>query len=87
MAPQRTSSRLVGDDDIVLIPSPSDASQSVAMPDVFRMKPCNNLNLHEISVDELQFHYSSGALSAVEYVTYCLDRIQKVRFRPVLLRI
>lgn len=81
MAPQTNSSRPAGvdnaDNDTVLIPSPSDASQS-AMPDVFRMNPCNNLNLHEISVDELQFHYASGALSAVEYVRYCLDRIQKV---------
>jgi amidase len=48
------------------------------MPEIFRLPLCNGLDVHEISVDELQHHYATGALSSQEYVSFCLDRIQKV---------
>jgi amidase len=60
------------DGNFVMLPDQNDT------PEIFRIPSCNNLNLHEISVDELQHHYASGALSASAYVKFCLDRIQKV---------
>ncbi|KIW62441.1 hypothetical protein PV04_10614 [Phialophora macrospora] len=58
--------------NFVMLPDQSDT------PEIFQLPSCNNLNLHEISVDELQHHYASGALSASDYVKFCLDRIQKI---------
>jgi len=49
------------------------------LPDVFRMDYCHDHDLQEISVDELQYLFSSKAISSVQYVTYCLERIRKVR--------
>ncbi|EXJ54605.1 hypothetical protein A1O7_09946 [Cladophialophora yegresii CBS 114405] len=60
------------DGNFIVLPDQND------MPEVFRMPYCNNLNLHEISVDELQHHYASGALSTSDFVKFCLDRIQKI---------
>ena len=61
----------------VILSDTMDSSQS-DMPEIFRTPIFNNLNLHEISVDELQHHYDYGVLSAYDYVKFCLDRIQKV---------
>lgn len=50
------------------------------MPEVFHMRPCHGHNLYEVSVDRLQHLFSTESLSSVEYVTFCLERIRKVRF-------
>jgi hypothetical protein len=63
--------------DFVMLPSTTDTTQK-EIPNIFQLPTCNNLSVHEISVDELQHHYGSGALSAYDYVKFCLDRIQQV---------
>jgi hypothetical protein len=63
--------------DFVMLPDTRDASHR-EIPSIFKLPTCNNISVHEISVDELQHHYASGALSTSDYVNFCLDRIQKV---------
>ena len=72
-----------GSDEGRFVMLPMTASQT-AMPEVFELPLCNKLRLDEISVDELQHHYLSGALSAAEYVKFCLERIQKVQHSTCL---
>ncbi|KAL1310757.1 hypothetical protein AAFC00_001009 [Neodothiora populina] len=48
------------------------------VPEVFRMPTCDDHDLYEISVDELQHLFSSSSLTAVEYVRFCLERIRRV---------
>ncbi|KIX05563.1 uncharacterized protein Z518_06435 [Rhinocladiella mackenziei CBS 650.93] len=48
------------------------------LPEIFRLPTCNGHDLYEVSVDELQHLLSSGALSSVEYVKFCLARVQKI---------
>ena len=51
------------------------------IPEVFRMQPLRSLDLYEITVEALQSHMSSGKLTSIDYVTYCLDRIHSVSRR------
>jgi hypothetical protein len=37
-----------------------------------------SIDLFEISIDELQAHYSGKRLTSAEYVAICLERIRKV---------
>lgn len=48
------------------------------VPQVFEFSKCNGLDLFEVTVDELQHHYSMGALNSVQYTTFCLENIRKV---------
>lgn len=63
--------------DYVMVAEPQIAAQD-ELPDVFRLPSCNGHNLYEITVDELQHLFSSGALTSVQYVQFCLDRVQRV---------
>lgn len=72
------------DDDFVLIPKSHGLSQD-ELPEIFRLPSCKGFDLYEVSVDELQHLYSSGALTSVEYVKFCLDSIQRVRIMPLVI--
>lgn len=47
-------------------------------PIVFELPKCNGLDLFEVTVDELQHHFSSWNLSSVQYTKFCLENIRKV---------
>ncbi|OAP55301.1 hypothetical protein AYL99_10274 [Fonsecaea erecta] len=64
-------------DDFVVLSKPVKSSQE-ELPEAFRLSLCNGLDLYEVSVDELQHLYSTGALSSIDYVKFCLQRVQKV---------
>lgn len=49
------------------------------IPSVFRQERFKTLDLHEITVNELQHLFSEGRLTSVDYVRFCLKRVQKVR--------
>lgn len=49
------------------------------IPSVFRQEPFRALDLHEITVNKLQHLFSEGRLTSVDYVLFCLERVQKVR--------
>lgn len=74
-------------DDFVVVPSHRAQSQG-DIPDVFQLPAFHGIDLFEISIDELQHHFSSGSLTSWEYTRMCLKRIQKVRkrlcWRPLL---
>ncbi|KAH0848924.1 hypothetical protein AYO21_08744 [Fonsecaea monophora] len=63
-------------DGFVVLSKPTGSSQD-ELPEVFRLPLYNGLDLYEVSVDELQHLYSTEALSSVEYVKFCLERVQK----------
>ena len=46
------------------------------MPNVFRLPSLRGHDLYEVSIDELQHYYSSGAFDSEQYTQFCLDRIQ-----------
>lgn len=48
------------------------------IPEVFELSKCNGLDLFEVTVDELQHHFSTGTLTSVQYTTFCLENIRKV---------
>ncbi len=62
-------------DNFVFVDS-SVPSREPEMPQNFRVPPLKGTNVFEISVDELQHHYSTLAFSAEDYTQSCLDRIQ-----------
>lgn len=62
------------EESFVVVDEPTKPSQEDA-PDIFRMSE----ELYEISADQLQHLFSSGSLTSIEYTTFCLERIQKVR--------
>ena len=47
-------------------------------PTIFQLPKLNGYDLFEVTVDELQHLYSSGAFTSEEYTQLCLDRIQAV---------
>lgn len=51
------------------------------IPEVFELPKCNGLDLFEVTVDELQHHFSSGTLTSVQYTKFCLENIRKVGSR------
>lgn len=61
----------------VLVPQPPNSMQD-DLPEVFRLPLCNGQDLYEVSVDELQHLFTSGALTSEDYVQFCLDHVQKV---------
>lgn len=62
------------EESFIIVDEPTKPSQDDA-PGIFRMFE----ELYEINADELQHLLSSGSLTSVEYTTFCLERIQKVR--------
>lgn len=71
-----TESQCPPSDDFIMLPSPP--AQSTRIPPVFHLPKLNDHSLFEISVDELQYLYSSDSLTAKAYTQFCLDRIQAV---------
>ena len=54
-----------------------------AIPHIFQLERLKDLDLYEITVDQLQNLYSSSRLTSLEYVEFCLRRIHAVRYSPV----
>lgn len=48
------------------------------VPDLFRLPALKSRDLYEVTVKDLQHHMSQGKINAVDYVTYCLERIRVV---------
>jgi len=48
------------------------------VPNIFRLPPLKSIDLYEVTVEDLQHHISHGKINAVDYVTYCLERIRVV---------
>ena len=56
-----------------------------SIPPVFRMQDLNSHDLYEITLQELQLFLSFLKFSSVEYVKFCVDRINKVSHSPTAL--
>jgi len=56
----------------------SGLSQQHNVPEIFRLPALKSIDLYEVTVEDLQHHMSHGKLTAVDYVTYCLERIRVV---------
>lgn len=82
--PQRSmdSSADLDDADFVVVPDHQAQTQG-DIPKAFHLPVFRGIDLFEISIDELQHHFSSGSLTSWEYTRICLKRIQKVRSRLV----
>ncbi|KAL9044546.1 MAG: hypothetical protein Q9214_002324, partial [Letrouitia sp. 1 TL-2023] len=48
------------------------------VPAPFHLKSLNSIDLYEVSIAELQQHYTSGTFTAIDYVQFCLDRIRVI---------
>ena len=48
------------------------------VPAVFRMETLNGCDVYEITIKNLQDFYRMRNFTCVEYVQYCLNRLQKV---------
>jgi len=48
------------------------------VPKIFRLPALKSIDLYEVTVEDLQHHMSHGKINAVDYVTYCLERIRVV---------
>lgn len=68
-APRDDSFVLVDDNKVVLRDE---------VPKVFKLPNCNGLDLFEITIDELQHHFSNGNLTSVQYTAFCLENIRRV---------
>lgn len=64
------------DDDFTLVKR--KPKQQHDIPGIFHLPRLKGHDLFEISVDELQSLYTSGAFSAEDYTQFCLTRIQAV---------
>ncbi|KAF2180472.1 amidase [Zopfia rhizophila CBS 207.26] len=47
------------------------------VPSVFRLDKLKGHDVYEINIIDLQTHFRKGDFSSVDYVQFCLDRIQK----------
>ncbi|EXJ83069.1 hypothetical protein A1O1_06687 [Capronia coronata CBS 617.96] len=65
-----------GDENYIRVPSPGSGQDEV--PEVFRLPSCHGYDLYEVTVDDLQYLFSSGGLNSEQYVQFCLDRVQKI---------
>lgn len=50
-----------------------------SQPSVFDVTKLNDIDLFEVTVEEIQHYYSNGQLDAVTYTCFCLENIRKVR--------
>lgn len=67
------------DDDYIVVSQERRFSQD-GMPPVFKLPNLNDINLYEITVTELQQHFTSGSFTVVEYTQHCLEQIRKVSY-------
>ena len=63
-------------EDFIMVKS--TPSQQPEMSAEFHLPRLKGHNLFEITVDEVQHLYSSGAFTSEEYTKFCLDRVQAV---------
>lgn len=70
------SSRAFKDDFVIVDDHLSRPRDKI--PSVFELTKCNSLDLFEVTVDELQHHFTSGDLTSVQYTAFCLENIRKV---------
>lgn len=69
--------QLRGDvEDFTMVPNPPTQPSSIPSP--FHLPHLKGHDLFEVSIDELQSHFSSGDFTSEEYAQFCLDRIQAV---------
>ena len=54
------------------------------IPPTFRVGGLHGVELFEITIDKLQRYFAQGRLSSVDYVRFCLERIQCVRASCIL---
>lgn len=71
-------SALVDNTDFVIVPERTPQMQD-HLPEVFKLHACNGHDMYEISIDELQHLLTSGDLTSLQYVAFCLERIRRVR--------
>ena len=64
------------DDEYVIVDDMS--RQQPDVPPVFHLPRLNGHDVFEVSVNELQHYFSSGAFSSEEYTRFCFDRIQAI---------
>ena len=57
-------------------PARNVLQQNVPLP--FRLEMMGDLDLYEITIDQLQKLFAASRLSIVEYAEFCLKRIQAV---------
>lgn len=50
-----------------------------SVPEIFRLPFLKSLDMYEVTVEDLQNHMSQGKVTSLDYVTYCLERVRKVR--------
>jgi amidase len=60
------------------LPSSDNPFSQDRTPSIFRLPKLKGLDLFEITIHELQEHFKNGSLTVVEYVSFCLERIQKI---------
>lgn len=48
------------------------------VPCCFRLKELKSCNLYEITIEDLQLHFASERLTSLDYVRYCIERIESV---------
>ncbi|KAK5062778.1 hypothetical protein LTR84_004853 [Exophiala bonariae] len=65
------------EEEFIVIPTQQAKSQG-NIPDIFRLPTLHGVDLFEITIDELQHHFSSRSLTSWEYTRLCLNRIQKI---------
>ncbi|KEF55269.1 uncharacterized protein A1O9_08923 [Exophiala aquamarina CBS 119918] len=65
------------EEDFVVVPDCQTQSQG-DIPDAFHLPAFRGIDLFEISIDELERHFSSGSLTSWKYTRICLGRIQKI---------
>lgn len=48
------------------------------VPPRFRLKQLGSLQVFEITVQQLQSYFAHGQITSVDYVKYCIERIETV---------
>ena len=72
-------------DDTFVVVNQSKAHKD-EIPKVFDLPKLHDIDLFEVSVDELQHHFSGGSFTSYEYIAFCLEQIRKVSrsWRPAV---
>lgn len=74
----RQKSSVDSQEAFVVVDRPLYATKD-PVPEPFQLPKHNGLDLFEVTIDELQYHFSSGSLTILEYTKFCLEAIRKVR--------
>lgn len=51
---------------------------TLTVPEPFQLPELNDIDLHEITLRELRQYYTTGRFASSEYVSFCIEAIQKV---------